>query len=249
MSKFFVDKTSIKGNKIIISNKEDINHITKVLRLGQNSIIMLCDGIGNDYSVSIKDISKGNIETQILDKTLSLKEPHISVTLFQGIPKATKMEYIIQKAVELGVTKIVPVSTKRAVVKISEDDSGKNKISRWQRISYEAAKQCGRGIIPLITQPSSFKHAIKELAIMDVKLMPYENEEQKGLKQALKDINGVQIKSAGIIIGPEGGFSEEEVSEAKLAHVNIVTLGPRILRTETAGITALSILMYETGNI
>lgn len=247
MSKFFIDKVNFKGNNILINDKEDINHIIKVLRLGANNTIIVCDGAGNDYKSVIRGISKNEIVTEIEECIASSNEPSICVTLFQGIPKSDKMEYIIQKAVELGVNRIVPVVTKRTIVKIDSNTGGNNKVSRWQRIAYEAAKQCGRGVIPSVSEPLSFRQAIKELSRMDIRFMPYENETRNNLRETLEGIDG--DSTAGIIIGPEGGFSDDEAQLAVEEGVSTVTLGTRILRTETAGITALSILMYETGNI
>ncbi len=247
MARFFVAPENIYNNNISIYNKEDVNHITKVLRLSVNDTITICDGLGKDYKVCIDDMNKDEVKTSIIDSYDCLSEPPIHVTLFQGIPKATKMEYIIQKTTELGIGKIVPVFTHRTIVKFDKPKSQQKKIERWQRIAYEAAKQSNRGKIPTVTEPITYKESLKQMSAMDIKMMPYEREYSNKLKNILK--RDIEIKNIGIFIGPEGGFEDEEVDQASKIGLNLVTLGPRILRTETAGMTALAILMSEIGDI
>ncbi|WP_094547713.1 16S rRNA (uracil(1498)-N(3))-methyltransferase [Petroclostridium xylanilyticum] len=246
MPKFFVEPEKIKGNNIFIHG-EDVNHITKVLRLDQNDIIIICDGNGKDYTARIEEVGKKEIKTKILDSSDSISEPPVYVTLYQGIPKAGKMEYIIQKTTELGIGKIVPVITRRTVVKIEDKKSEQNKVERWQKIAYEAAKQSNRGKVPHIAYPINFEEAIKQMSTMDIKLMPYEKEYSNSLKNILKVCTEGQ--NIGIFIGPEGGFDDDEVRKSQEANLNIVSLGPRILRTETAGAAVLAILMYELGGM
>ncbi len=247
MARFFVAPENVYNNDISIYNKEDVTHITKVLRLSVNDIITICDGLGKDYKVRIDDINKDEVKTSILESYDCLGEPPIHVTLFQGIPKAAKMEYIIQKTTELGIGKIVPVFTHRTIVKFDKPKAQQKKIERWQRIAYEAAKQCNRGKIPTVTEPITYKEALKQMSEIDLKMMPYEREPSNKLKNILR--SNINVKNVGIFIGPEGGFEEKEVDQASKSGVNLVTLGPRILRTETAGMTTLAILMSEIGDI
>jgi 16S rRNA (uracil1498-N3)-methyltransferase len=176
---------------------------------------------------------------------LNKSEPNIYVTLFQGIPKSDKMDLIVQKCVELGVSKIVPVITERTVVKIDNQKDAIKKTDRWQKIILEAAKQCNRGIVPKIELPVSFEVALKTAAEAELALIPYEKEADNGLRRYLKQ----GTKRISVIIGPEGGFTENEIKKAEGLGIMPITLGPRILRTETAGITMLSILMYELGDV
>ncbi|NLY42543.1 MAG: 16S rRNA (uracil(1498)-N(3))-methyltransferase [Clostridiaceae bacterium] len=246
MSKFFVSPGNIRGDRILVQG-EDVNHIVRVLRMKVGDQLTLCDGEGRDYTVCIDEIGKEEVNTKILDCRDSLTEPPVNVILFQGIPKAAKMEYIIQKTTELGISRVVPVVTRRTVVKLEEGRNEKNKINRWQKIAREAAKQSNRGRIPHISYPVSFDDAIKEGSSLDMCIMAYEGEQNKSIKSCL--VPGMHYRSIGIFIGPEGGFDAEEVSKAQEEGINIVSLGPRILRTETAGLAVLSIIMYETGGM
>jgi len=242
MPKFFVDPSSINDTYIFITG-EDVNHITKVLRLSLNDIIIICDGQGNDYKAAIDEIGRKEVKARILERTVSKSEPDIQVVLFQGLPKSDKMEYIIQKTTELGVSEIVPVITKRTVVKINDKKAEKNKLERWQKIAVEAAKQSNRGRIPYVSPPVLFDRAIELMKEADLRIMPYEKETTNPLKDVL--VNKTGIKKIGIFIGPEGGFDDEEVEKACESGIDTVTLGPRILRTETAGVAVLSIVMYQ----
>ena len=245
MPKFFVKPEQIQQDYIKIYG-EDVKHITKVLRLNENDIIIICDGCGNDYTVSIEEIQKNEISTKIISKKLSLTEPPIKVILYQGLPKSAKMEYIIQKCTELGIAKIVPVVTKRTVVKL-DPKSREHKVERWKKISYEAAKQSNRGIIPSIDYPISFDEAVNEMKNTDLSIICYERAEDLRLKDLLR--KHLSAQTISIMIGPEGGFDDEEIEKAQLQGLNIVGLGPRILRTETAGSAVLAMLMYELEGI
>jgi len=244
MPKFFVRAENIHDSNITVTG-EDVDHIRKVLRLGPGDQITLCDGAGTDYLVRIERDEPGRIYTSIVHTEKNITEPPLDVTLFQGIPKSDKMDFIVQKTVELGVKRIVPVMTGRTVVRFSGSKDMESKVKRWQRISLEAAKQCNRGIVPMITNPMSFEEALHISAEADFAIIPYEKEKGNSLKRLI----GSGFKTAAVFIGPEGGFTNEEIERALLHHVKPVTLGPRTLRTETAGIAVLSILMYELGDI
>lgn len=246
MSRFFVNGKNILSDSIIITG-EDVIHIKKVLRLKGGDNIIVSDGIGTDYHVEIQKIGSDMIDTKIINSYKNISEPPVNITLFQGLPKSDKMNYIIQKSVELGVKRIVPVITERTVVKISKNKDYKKRHQRWNRISMEAAKQCNRGIVPQVKYPIPFKDAIKIPANGGLKILPYEKEKSQGIKSILKD--KPNNKDIFIYIGPEGGFSDREIELAFESEIKTISLGPRILRTETAGIVVLSILMYELGDV
>lgn len=242
MYQFFVDASQIQGTKVIITGK-DVNHIKNVLRMKKGEEISVSNGVdGKEYRCGIEELSNEEIICTLrFIKEEGLELPS-KVYLFQGLPKADKMEFIIQKAVELGVYQIIPVSLKRAVVKLDEKKE-KNKISRWQQIAEAAAKQSKRGIIPEVKHVMSMKEAIAYSERCQVRMIPYELA--KDMKETKKILEGLkQGEDIAVFIGPEGGFEESEVKEAMDSGVIPVTLGKRILRTETAGMTVLSWIMY-----
>ncbi len=247
MSRFFIDSSAVdrNTNKITITG-EDVNHIKNVLRAAQGDKLILSDGSGSEYSASIETFEKDRITASIVEVMDNLTEPPIDVVLFQGIPKSDKMDSIIQKSVELGVRRIFPVITERTVVRFDNAKDMENKTARWRRISLEAAKQCNRGMVPIVERPLKLEKAFEASAEFALRLIPYENEKETSLKQYLRQpVNG----GICFFIGPEGGFSENEIQSARSKGIVPVTLGPRILRTETAGPAVLSILLYELGDI
>lgn len=246
MSRFFVNCSDILNNTIKITG-EDVGHIKKVLRLKCGDHITVCDGQGMDYHVRIDRVEEDSVYTFILDSFKSLTEPPVEITLLQGLPKSDKMDYIIQKCVELGVNRIVPVVTERTIVKIDSGKDAQKKAERWNKISKEASKQCNRGIIPKVDVPVSFNEALDIVKNSDLALIPYEKEALNGLRRILSDRRNAS--SICVMIGPEGGFTEKEVELAVNTGAFPVTLGPRILRTETAGVAVVSIIMYELGDV
>jgi 16S rRNA (uracil1498-N3)-methyltransferase len=242
MNKFFVDKTAVGDRTIRITDADDRKHMLKVLRLGAGDTVIISDTVQFEYTAEITDIGKDYVETRILDKQKFAREPELRLTLFQGIPKQGKMEAVIQKTVELGVFSIVPVFTDRSVV-IDRGNFNK-KIERWQKIADEAAKQCKRGIIPLVRREMTFREMVESLAHFDLILFPYENEEKQSIKDCLRTI-GQKPKTAAVIIGPEGGFSDSEAEALVRIGARSVSLGKTILRTETAGMAAIAMTMYE----
>jgi len=245
MNRFFIDKDNIRENIAIVEG-EDVKHIKNVLRLNIGDKIELCDGSNNDYLAELSNVSTSHIECTILDMQDSKGEPPIEIILYQGLPKSAKMDLIIQKAVELGVNSIVPIITDRSIVKIKEETKAQKKVDRWQKIAVGAAKQSKRGIIPQIKSIISFDQMLKVIQEGEFVIVPYENENEVGLKKTLKTYKSGKIH---VIIGPEGGFEEIEIDKLKEINAHIVTLGPRILRTETAGFTAIAITMYELGDV
>lgn len=242
MPRFFVTPDQIDENTITITGP-DVNHISHVLRMAPGDNLTVSDGRGMDYYCSIAAFAKDYVQLTVIDRWASYVELPARVTLFQGLPKGEKMELIIQKAVELGAAEIVPVVMSRTIVKLDEKKKEK-RIKRWQSISESAAKQAGRALIPEVSDVISFDQALKMCQAMDAALMPY--EKAAGMDQARQLVRGLHDKkSIGILIGPEGGFEPSEVAAAEAAGVKTMTLGHRILRTETAGMTMLSILMFE----
>jgi len=243
MYQFFVEPEQIQGNTVTILGN-DVNHIRNVLRMQPGEEISVSNGLdGKEYRCSITRMDDENVICSLM----FIKEDGIElparVTLFQCLPKGDKMELIIQKAVELGVYQIVPVASKRCVVKL-EDKKAAAKVRRWQGIAEAAAKQSRRRIIPEVASVMTFRESLVYAASMDVKLLPYElaegMEKTKGIIGSLKE--GQRI---AVFIGPEGGFEEDEAAEALKAGFASITLGRRILRTETAGLTVMGWIMYQ----
>lgn len=241
MNRFFVESNNVMDDEIIVTG-EDVQHISKVLRLRQGDRIMLCDGEGTDYLAEILELDKHSVRTGIITREPSRSEPDIEVILYQGIPKAAKMDLIIQKCTEMGISRIVPVYTSRTVVKLESEKDERKKIERWAKIAEEAAKQSGRGVIPTVTMPVDLEGALKDASYLDMVVVPYELAGSFSLKEVLQK---GKVKSIGFFIGPEGGFEAEEVMRARSIGAVPVTLGKRILRTETAGIAVLTGIMYE----
>lgn len=242
MSTFYIKDNQIK-NDIIIITGEDVKHIKNVLRYKINDMIDICDDKGTLYSGKIIEYKENEVIAKIEDIMDTVKEPDFNVTLFQGIPKGDKMELIVQKCTELGISKIVPLYTDRVIVKF-DNNSAKKKVERWNKIAKEASKQCGRQKIPIITEVLNLKNIIEIIPKYDIVLVAYENETDNTIKQILQRRNK-DWKDIAIVIGPEGGFSESDINFLRGENVCTITLGPRILRTETAGLVTLAILMYE----
>ena len=269
MSRFFVDPSDVTDKYIYLSDSGDLKHMRKVLRMTVGDELDISDGAAWEYHVQIEALDEDEAKLLILDKQKFAREPELHVTLYQGVPKAGKMEGIIQKCVELGVYAIVPVFMERTVV-VDKGNFGK-KQDRWQKISDEAVKQCKRGIIPEVGVSLKFKEMVAELHQYDLILFPYENEEGTTIKDCLREVvrkaeaaaaaaagdaatpgadTLVEIrrnlpKNVCIIIGPEGGFADKEAQLLDEAGAQRVSLGKTILRTETAGPAALAMTMYE----
>lgn len=255
MDRFFVEPKHLNlDDKTLYIDGEDVKHISKVLRYGQGDEIEVCDSNGHEYICRIESIDKTRIDLSIVDEVDINRESRIRVSLYQGVPKSTKMDIILQKLTEAGVDEIVLVNTKRSVVNIKGDKADK-KFDRWERIIYEAAKQSKRGLIPKLRGILSFKEALEDMGKNDINICPYEVEKSLGIKEALqtgqvkKILENKDEVRVGIFIGPEGGFAEEENEMVKAAGIASVTMGPRIFRTETASIVATAITLYELGDI
>ena len=259
MSRFFVLPQQIDGSTIRIEGG-DAQHIGKVLRLNVGDNITICDGAGNDYQAEICRIEKNEVLSQIISQTKADTEPQLRVVLYQGIPKASKMDFVIQKAVELGAMEqgdtLIDflqasnverlVGKKRSVVKL-DAKSAKGKVERWNKIAAEASKQCNRAVIPSVASVAKLDEALSHMQQQELKLVPYEVEEKTGLRDVLEQ--NPHVSSVGILIGPEGGFDQAEIEKAREAGLLPVRLGRRILRTETAPLAVISALMYAYGEI
>ncbi|MCH5266944.1 MAG: 16S rRNA (uracil(1498)-N(3))-methyltransferase [Lachnospiraceae bacterium] len=243
MYRFYVMPEQISGREICITGS-DVNHMKNVLRLEPGDWVVACDGSGTDYVSRIRSLQQEEVILGVEKIQDTGTELPVRITLFQGMPKKDKMELVIQKAVELGVGEIVPVLTKRCVVKLTEEKKIKKRMERWQAIAESAAKQCDRGIIPKVHEPVTYQEALDMAGQLEYGIIPYELQE--GMREAREIVKAACTKqSLGIFIGPEGGFEEEEVKQAMERGVKPMTLGKRILRTETAGMALLSILMFQ----
>lgn len=242
MQHFFVIPEQVGETEIYVTG-QDVNHMKNVLRMKIGEQVEISDGNNKKYLCEVSAYEDEQAVLRILELREADTELKSRLYLFQGLPKNDKMELIVQKAVELGAYEVIPVSMKRCVVKLDAKKAAK-KVERWNSISESAAKQAGRSIIPKVSDVVSYREALERAEQMDVVLVPYELEE--GMAETKKLLHQIQPgQSVGIFIGPEGGFEREEVEQAIEAGAHPVTLGRRILRTETAGFTMLSILMFE----
>ncbi|MCI6465015.1 MAG: 16S rRNA (uracil(1498)-N(3))-methyltransferase [Faecalicatena sp.] len=242
MHHFFTEPSQIRETEIFIEGA-DFNHMKNVLRMKPGEKVGISDGQGTDYTCEVERFEEGAAVLHILSSEKSYSELSSRIILFQGLPKGDKMELIIQKAVELGVWEVVPVSTRRAVVKLDDKKAAK-KVQRWNSIALGAAKQSGRSLVPEVKPVMSFAEALEYAGELDITLIPYEMAE--GMEKTKEMISSIRPgQSIGVFIGPEGGFDEEEVEKAQDMGAFPITLGKRILRTETAGLTVLSILMFH----
>lgn len=244
MPKFFIKNNQVKGEYIDITG-DDVNHIKNVLRLKIDDCIQVCNSdTGNNYKAQIVSVEKSNIKCSIIEKLNSTVESNVYIHILQGLPKADKMELIIQKCTELGVQEITPVNMERSIVKLNPKDETK-KIQRWQKIAEVAAKQSGRDKITQINNIVKFKDIFNVLKDYDAFLVAYEKEKENTLKKELIKLKEVTSPKIAVLIGPEGGMDDEEIKVLKTNNTKIITLGKRILRTETAPLAISSIIQYE----
>ena len=242
MHHFFVLPQAVEGDKVTITGP-DVNHIRNALRMRQGESLLISDGEGNDYHCRISLIESGLVEARVIERRESRELP-VRLYLFQGLPKSDKMELIIQKAVELGAYEIIPVITKNAVVKLDAKKE-RSRLERWQAISESAAKQSGRSKIPKVEKVMLLKEALEMAEGLDRILIPYENQSGIDTMRKALEETGEDTRSIAVFIGPEGGFDESEILLAKEQGAVPVSLGRRILRTETAGLAILSLFMMK----
>ena len=241
MPRFFVPAALSAGDQTVLDGA-DARHIAGALRMTAGEALTLCDGAGTDYACTIVATEKERVTVRVDATCPSASEPDLAVTLYMGLPKADKLEWIIQKTVELGVTAIVPVAMARSVAKVDGKDAAR-KTERWQKIAAEAAGQSGRGIIPTVEEPISWKQALARLSAENT-LLCYE-----GGGEPLGRLVSPQDTAVSLVVGPEGGVAPEEVAAITASGGRIATLGPRILRCETAPIAALTVLMERSDNM
>lgn len=239
MSRFFV--APFTGDTAVLTGQE-AHHVARVLRMRVGEDILLCDGSGTDYGCRIISLTDGEVQAQVLYRTPTESEPTVAVTLYQGLPKSEKMDLIVQKCVEIGITRIVPVGMARSIVKLNAAEGAK-KQARWQKIAASAAEQSGRGIVPEVAEPISFRQLLSAVS-QENTVTFYE-----GGGRPLSELVSGDTQSVSLVIGPEGGFEAEEIEQLKQAGARIATLGKRILRCETAPLVALSVVMQLTGNM
>ncbi|MGF7185484.1 16S rRNA (uracil1498-N3)-methyltransferase [Desulfitispora alkaliphila] len=247
MRRFRVLTEQIQDGKVLIIDT-DARHIAKVLRLEPGSQISVFDGTGNEYQVELTEVSNNSVEGIVVTEVAQNREAPIKITLLQGLPKQAKMEVIVQKCTELGVAKIAPIITERTVVNW-DVEKGAKKTTRWQKVAQEACKQCGRQVVPTIEEPKKLQEVLNNISANALFLIPWESEEATGIKEVLKKVSEDTFNEVYIAIGPEGGFSRREIDAAIAKGAIPVTLGKRILRTETAGMAAVTIVLYELGDL
>lgn len=243
MSRFFVPKESVKGNKIYITGLE-AHHILDVMRLKASDEVVVFDGTGKEYTGIVTTADRRSLEVEIKSTRQVSSGRDLLVTLVQAIPKKAKMDYIVEKATELGVSRVIPVTTERTIPEW--DDSKRTSIvDRWRKIAREAAKQCGRPDVPEITSIITIGEAVSVTKECGLKLIAVLSDKAIKLKDALKDVSAANI---AVAIGPEGDFTPGEAEDALRAGFRIVSLGPLVLRSDTAGLAVLSMINYEYAN-
>ncbi|MFA6736388.1 MAG: RsmE family RNA methyltransferase [Saccharofermentanales bacterium] len=246
MSRFFTDRTISDDEFSLTISGSDKRHMADVLRLRPGAQVEIADTAGNSYECVISSYDPDNAYLNIVRKISQSNEPGHRIILYQGLPKSDKLEHIIQKATELGVSEVIPVLCSRSIPKFRDDKDILKKTERWQKISSEAAKQTGRDIVPVVRGPVSFREAAEQAVKANISFIPWECEKQTDFRQFLRKSRGSEIQGTiAFIIGPEGGFEDTEIAYALKLGITPVTLGRRILRTETAGPAVLSMLMYE----
>ena len=241
MPKFFVSPNDVQENFLVLTG-ENAAH-AKVLRLQCGETVTVCDGVGQDLTCVVSDVSPGQISLVVQRREASRAEPPVACSVYMAYAKADKLEHVIQKATELGAYEIAAFPSSRCVLKL-DAASAEKKRERWQKIAASAAAQSGRGRIPQVLVMPSFEDAVRRAAGCELALLPYENEHALSLRRA---IGSAQAKTVSIMTGPEGGFSDEEVLLAQRAGLQVCTLGPRILRCETAPLCALSAVLFAAG--
>ena len=247
MHRFIVDPGNIQNGQVKIEG-DDLKHLKKVLRLVPGDSINVFDGSGREYEARLLSVDKTCALAEITAVFQAETEPGIRLTLYQGLLKGEKMDLIVQKGVELGISRIVPMITERTVVQLDDDKGGK-KALRWSKIAREASKQCRRAMVPHVSEPVAFEDALSQLKRHEAVLLLYENESKKCLKETLKCYTINKIKDIAVIVGPEGGFAPHEIEKYANSGFDVAGMGGRILRAETAAISVIAIIMYEMGEL
>jgi 16S rRNA (uracil1498-N3)-methyltransferase len=245
MHRFFVSPEAIRDDRVVMRGTV-VHQIRDVLRMSPGDEFVLLDNSGYAYRAEIVTIDREVLRGRVLDKSKMETEPAAHITLYQGLLKGQKFDWVLQKGTEIGIMAFVPVLTERCIIG-NVDEVSQSRLERWQRIVVEAAEQSGRAALPQIGTVMLFANACEYMARRGLSLIPWEGEHSLGLKQALRDVP--EPKEINLLIGPEGGFTEEEIASARDHHIIPVSLGPRILRAETAGLAAASAILYEYGDL
>ncbi len=243
MGRFFVPREAVKGNRIVIEG-EEAHHIRNVMRLKESDEVVAFDGQGREYAGVIRETGPHGVVIDILRTRELPVEGGVSLTLAQAIPKKEKMDYIVEKATELGVRRIVPVRTERTVVALAAE-RGRARVERWRRIAREAAKQCGSPTIPVVEDLAEFDTFVRSSKGYEVSLMACLADGSMPVKEALKT---PKPETLLIFIGPEGDFTKQEIELARANGARLVSLGPRILKSDTAGLALIAMVQYEYGD-
>lgn len=243
MPRFFVSEENIGEDHIRITGA-DASHIMRSLRMSTGEHVTVCNMKSREYECVIESFGEGEVMLSVKECFEGLTEPPYKAVLYQALPKGDKMELIIQKAVELGVFEIVPFISERCISR-PDKKSMASKLERWNKIALEAAKQCGRGIVPAVCEPCSFEEAVRRASNADIRMLLYENEQYRSLRDALESARqNADMPEISLMVGAEGGFSEKEAERACDVGLEAVSLGRRILRCETATISALGAVSY-----
>lgn len=245
MGKFHVRPEAIRGDRVAFDGQET-RHLARVLRLGPGDLVQVVDGQGAEFQVRLESIEGRSATGTILARSTAASESLLAITLAQGIPKGDKMEWIVRTATELGVARIVPLLTERTVVRL-EPGRWRDRVRRWQRVAKEAAKQCGRAVIPAVDAPRSLQEFAEADWKADLALCLWEGE-RRGLRELLAETAG-RVTSALLVVGPEGGLAPREVEALAARGFKVAGLGPRILRTETAGPVGVALLQARFGDL
>jgi len=245
MDRFFIGQGNLRGKNVVIEGQQ-AHQIHNVLRKKAGEHIIVLDNLGWEYEVELKTTGKKEVTGAIVKKRKAEGEPAVEITLYQSMLSREKFELVLQKCTEVGVKRFVPIITERSIVRKESPKAAKTE--RWQRIIQEAAEQSGRGRIPELEKAIKFENATAKLADFDCKLMAHTQGQDKNLRECLKN-SRKKIKSVALFIGPEGGFTENEVQIARDNNISLISLGRRILRTETAAVVASSLILYESGEM
>jgi 16S rRNA (uracil1498-N3)-methyltransferase len=245
VQRYFVEPSAVTDSRVSITG-DDVKHIVRVMRMEAGEEVIVCDGLGHAYRVQLTDLGDTSVQGKIVEILAQSPESNVKITLAQGLPKGDKMELIVQKGTEVGINRFIPLDMARCVVQYDAKKEQKRR-ERWQKIAKEAAEQAHRNLIPSIGEPMSFKQLMSALDGFDLVVVPYEGEKARGLREVLAE--HPDAKHIGVLIGPEGGIADAEIEMALAQGALPVTLGPRILRTETAGLVAATCIYYHYGEL
>ena len=245
MQRYFVTPEAIQGDRVTITG-DDVKHIVRVLRMEAGDEVIVCDGTGRAFQTELTELGDGAVTARIVEELSAQPESPVKITLAQGLPKGDKMDLIIQKGTETGITRFLPLSMSRCIVQYDDKKEQKRR-ERWQKIAKEAAEQSHRNIVPDVANGMTFKQLMNGLERFDLVLVPYEMEKARGVRDVLEE--HPEAREVCVVIGPEGGIAEEEIETALRAGAVPVTLGPRILRTETAGLFVAACVAYHAGEM